>query len=94
MSPIEQTIRAIVADEVRRALHEPQPTRNGRRNAASEVISADEVAAILGVDRKTIYDYAARGTIPHKRLGKRFLFSRVEVMRWLSPCKDSIGDTR
>ncbi len=39
-----------------------------------EVMTADEVAAFLGVDRNTVYDYAGRGVIPHQRLGKRILF--------------------
>lgn len=52
-----------------------------------EVLNADELAALLGVDRKTIYDYAARGVIPHRRLGRRYLFSRAAVVSWLGACK-------
>jgi excisionase family DNA binding protein len=53
----------------------------------SEVMTADQVAAFLGVDRNTVYDYAARGTIPHRRLGKRMLFHRGALVAWLDPCK-------
>jgi len=52
-----------------------------------EVMDADEVAAFLGVDRKTVYDYAGRGEIPHRRLGKRLLFSRRAIVSWLGSCK-------
>lgn len=52
-----------------------------------EVMDADEVAAFLGVDRKTVYDYAGRGEIPHRRLGKRLLFSRSAIVSWLGSCK-------
>ena len=52
-----------------------------------DVLNADELAEFLRVDRKTVYAYAARGTIPHRRLGRRFLFSRVAVMAWLDACK-------
>ncbi len=52
-----------------------------------EVMDADELAAFLGVDRKTVYDYAGRGEIPHRRLGKRLLFARSAIMRWLGSCK-------
>jgi excisionase family DNA binding protein len=53
-----------------------------------EVMTADEVAAFLGVDRNTVYDYAGRGVIPHQRLGKRILFGRGALMSWLeSSCK-------
>jgi excisionase family DNA binding protein len=36
-------------------------------------MTADEVAAFLGVDRNTVYDDAGRGVIPHQRLGKRII---------------------
>jgi excisionase family DNA binding protein len=52
-----------------------------------EVMDADELAAFIGVDRKTVYDYAGRGEIPHRRLGKRLLFSRSAIVAWLGSCK-------
>jgi len=39
----------------------------------AEVLNAEEVPVFLRVDRKTVYDYANRGLIPHRRLGKRLL---------------------
>ena len=54
------------------------------------VMTADEVAAFLGVDRNTVYDYAGRGVIPHQRLGKRMLFRRPAIVEWLdSSCKSA-----
>jgi excisionase family DNA binding protein len=55
----------------------------------SDVITADEAAAFLGVDRNTVYDFAGRGVIPHQRLGKRLLFRRGALVAWLdaSLCK-------
>lgn len=60
---------------------EPEPT--------SDVLTADEAAAFLGVDRNTVYEYAARGVIPHQRLGKRLLLGRRALVSWLdsSLCK-------
>lgn len=55
--------------------------------APTEVMTADEVAAFLGVDRNTVYDYAGRGVIPHQRLGKRILFRRAALLSWLDSCK-------
>ena len=53
-----------------------------------DVMTADEVAAFLGVDRNTVYDYAGRGVIPHQRLGKRILFRRGGLVSWLDDsCK-------
>jgi excisionase family DNA binding protein len=50
----------------------------------SDILCADDVAAWLKVDRKTIYNAATRGTIPHQRLGKRLLFSRAALVSWLA----------
>jgi len=64
------------------ATSEPTPTDPDR-----EVMTADEVAAFLGVDRNTVYDYAGRGVIPHQRLGKRILFRRGALRSWLDSCR-------
>lgn len=69
-------------EELQRVLSEAtQPER--------EVLSADETAEFLGVDRKTVYDYANRGIIPHRRIGRRILFSRTRLVAWLGACKSA-----
>ena len=55
--------------------------------AEREGMTADEVAEFLGLDRKTVYEYAGRGRIPHQRLGRRLLFSRTVLVAWLGSCK-------
>ena len=46
-------------------------------------MKADQLAKFLGVNRKTVYEYAMRGLIPHQRLGRRIVFSRSQVVAWL-----------
>lgn len=48
-----------------------------------ETYTADELAERLGVNRKTIYEAAQRGDIPHRRLGRRLIFERGAVLAWL-----------
>jgi excisionase family DNA binding protein len=60
---------------------------------ACECFNADELALFLGVNRKTVYDYAARGVIPHRRLGRRIIFARAAVVAWLGSCRASVGKT-
>jgi excisionase family DNA binding protein len=68
-------------------LQRSQPIDTGSE-AEPEVMTADQVAAFLGVDRNTVYDYAGRGVIPHQRLGKRILFHRGALVSWLdASCK-------
>ena len=52
-----------------------------------ECLSPDELAIFLGVNRKTVYAYAMRGLIPHRRLGRRIVFSRTQVVSWLGHCE-------
>lgn len=58
----------------------------------SDVLTADEVAEMLRLDRKTVYDYAGRGVIPCQRLGKRMLFSRAALVAWLGRCSKGSSD--
>jgi excisionase family DNA binding protein len=48
----------------------------------ADIMCADDVASWLKVDRKTVYNAATRGKIPHQRLGKRLLFSRAALVAW------------
>ncbi len=50
---------------------------------APEILTASEVAEMLRVDRKTVYEAAQRRHIPHRRLGRRLLFERGAVLAWL-----------
>ena len=54
-----------------------------RSEEAIQILTADQVAELLGVNRKTIYEAASRGEIPHRRLGRRLIFERGVVLRWL-----------
>lgn len=65
------------------------------KNASSEheCMTAGELASWLRVNRKTVYEYAARNVIPCRRLGRRLLFSRPAVAAWLgrSPTTNAPG---
>lgn len=82
-------LRRIVAEEIARALAVPRAgnRRVSRPSPAREGMNAEEVAAFLGVDRKTVYEYANRGRIPCRKLGRRLVFSRSALVSWLSTCK-------
>lgn len=51
--------------------------------AEPDVITIDEAARWLRVDRKTLYDAAARRAIPCARLGRTIRLSRAALARWL-----------
>lgn len=49
-----------------------------------DTITAEEIADALGINYKTVYEYAQRGAIPHVRLGRRVIFSRVAITEWFT----------
>ena len=49
-----------------------------------EVLTADEVAALLRLDRKSVYLAAQHGELPCLRLGRILRFSRQAVLNSLS----------
>jgi len=53
-------------------------------DSASDCMRADELARFLGVNRKTVYEYAARNVIPCRRLGRRLVFLRTAITAWLA----------
>jgi excisionase family DNA binding protein len=82
---LQALVRELVTAELRQRLgHGGAANEN-----AAEVMTAEQTAAFLGVDRKTVYEHAARGAIPHQRLGKRLLFSRHALVAWLGACKSA-----
>ncbi len=50
-----------------RALHARPAAGDAAPASPAEVMTADQAAAFLGVDRNTVYDAAGRGDIPHRR---------------------------
>ncbi len=58
---------------------------------ACRMIAARELAAMLGVDRKTVYEGAARGEIPSVRVGRRVLFPRTAIETWLDAARSGGG---
>jgi excisionase family DNA binding protein len=61
---------------------ESMPTQSASRE--HECMTACELASWLRVNRKTVYEYAARHVIPCRRLGRRLVFHRPAVAEWLA----------
>lgn len=48
------------------------------------IMTIDEVAELLRLNRKTVYDLARQGKIPVRRVGRSLRASRESLMRWLT----------
>lgn len=57
-----------------------------------EILTADQVAELLRVNRKTVYEAAQRNEIPHRRLGRRLVFERGAVLAWLRQGERELTD--
>jgi excisionase family DNA binding protein len=58
--------------------------RDAGERLSKEVLSASQAAELLGVSRQSLYEAAGRKEIPHRRIGKRFVFSRAALLAWVS----------
>jgi excisionase family DNA binding protein len=68
------------------------PMRADNTKVEHECLTAGELASWLRVNRKTVYEYAARNVIPCRRLGRRLLFHRPAVVAWLAR-SSTVGPT-
>jgi len=83
-SHLEPTAAIDMPEPAVPAPSQPSATFSAAISPMRDVLSADEVAVWFGVNRKTVYNAAARGKIPHQRLGDRLLFSRAALVSWLA----------
>lgn len=56
---------------------------SGTARTSDRMLTASEAAKLLGVSKWTLYAAANRHEVPHRRLGRRMLFSRRALMLWL-----------
>lgn len=64
--------------------HEDQKENPRQEDEYPDVLTADEVAEILRVNRKTVYAAFKSGEIPGgRRIGGTIRFSRRRVLQWL-----------
>lgn len=63
--------------------------------ALPPVLTVHELAALLRVDRKTVYNLITSGDLPGvRRLGKTIRISRDAVLRWLSEGQGRVSRSR
>jgi excisionase family DNA binding protein len=61
----------------------------------ASVLNVDELAALLRVERKTVYGAIARGEIPGvRRVGTLLRVSRERVLAWLAQGQDRVSRSR
>ena len=56
----------------------------GSHEGMREVITPAEVAALLQIHVKTVYRLARQGVLPGRHIGRRWRFSRIEILALVS----------
>lgn len=64
------------------AIDEPRTSSSGR------LLTADEVASLLGVSKEWVWDQSRRGLIPTITLGRFRRYRQEAVERWLLSIED------
>jgi excisionase family DNA binding protein len=53
------------------------------QNKPKEVMNLSEAAEFMGVHENTLRKYAQNGTLPCRKLGTRWLFSKRSLIEWI-----------
>jgi excisionase family DNA binding protein len=51
---------------------------------ARPVLCTEQAADLLGISRSLLLREIKRGNIPHRRVGRRLVFSRQRLLEWLA----------
>ncbi len=88
--------RGLQVEEARDATDsEPQASASEKSAQPPSVLTVDELAALLRVNRKTVYDALARGDIPGaRRIGATYRILRDAVLEWLASGQDRAARSR
>jgi excisionase family DNA binding protein len=57
--------------------HKPRPL------TASDILRAKDVAKLLHIPVSTVHEWARRGIIPSRKIGRHRILLRFELMSWL-----------
>ncbi len=68
---------------------------SGAGNLLAPILTVDELAVLLRVNRKTLYDALSRGEIPGaRRIGASYRILRDAVLEWLASGQDRVPRSR
>ena len=54
-------------------------------NGKPQFLTVDELAEMLRVKPRTIYEMVSQGRIPYRKVGRRVVFLLAEILEWTNP---------
>jgi excisionase family DNA binding protein len=71
----------------------PKMKKRTRVAHASAIYTPSELARVLGISRNGVYAALRNGTIPHVRIGRRFVIPKTAVKSWLATIAPQMSRT-
>ncbi|MCI0660639.1 MAG: helix-turn-helix domain-containing protein [Acidobacteria bacterium] len=59
--------------------------KNPFQQAKPEFLTVNELADMLRVKPRTIYEMVSDGRIPYRKAGRRVIFLLAEILEWTNP---------
>ncbi len=76
----EQELKTIVESSIRKILNE----QGGRpNNEEGGFLNFEQACKFLDFAKPTLYSKTSKGEIPHFKKGKRLLFKKSELLKWI-----------
>ena len=60
-------------------------TQSASINGKPQFLTVDELAEMLRVKPRTIYEMVSQGRIPYRKVGRRVVFLLTEILEWTTP---------
>lgn len=77
---LKDVIREILEERRLNASKEPDNRLNPQED---EIFNTTQAAKFLKISRMTLHRRMAEGSVPHRRLGRRIMFPKLELLSWL-----------
>lgn len=84
LAPAISAAMALVLEEQRssKAASDLREQRDKPSDQVEKFMTVPEVATLLRVHRRTIYDFVYQNKMPYHKVGDRILFLRSELVEW------------
>ncbi len=82
-----EQLNSVIQNAVRKVLKETPPQYASTSQPIKEVLTIDEAASLLNLDRQTIHLFICNHTIPFFRRSRKILFKRAELLKWIDKVK-------
>jgi excisionase family DNA binding protein len=57
--------------------------RTNEKSMHPNILTVQQAAKYIGLKVPTVYNYTSKGLIPHRKKGKRLIFVKEELDKWL-----------